>query len=146
MPSVKHNSITAKAIDLIFHCSTLLQPKWCLLAYRSICNVFFRDLPVSSFMFHSSLLTVKSVDLVVARDGFLCVTKIKNHLYFSWWFPWLQRCFSNISWFMLLCNELNIADREGQWIFRFLTIIGAHGTIVFSQWLLWLQAYFSNSF
>ena len=28
------------------------------------------DLPVSSFVSHSSLLTAKSVDLVVARDGF----------------------------------------------------------------------------
>ena len=30
---------------------------------------------------HSSFLTVKSVDLVVARDGFLCVTR--NCPYFS---------------------------------------------------------------
>ena len=28
------------------------------------------DLPLSSFVSHSSLLTVKSVDLVVAYDGF----------------------------------------------------------------------------
>jgi len=41
------------------------------LVYRSTCNAFFRDLPVFSFVFHSSLLTVKSVNLVVARDGFL---------------------------------------------------------------------------
>jgi len=34
------------------------------------------DLPVSSFVSHSSLLTVKSVDLIVARDGFLCVMEI----------------------------------------------------------------------
>ena len=33
-------------------------------------------LPVSSFVFHLSLLTVKNIDLVVAHDGFLCVTKI----------------------------------------------------------------------
>jgi len=33
------------------------------------------DLPVSSFVFHSSLLTVKSVDWVVAHDGFLCVAE-----------------------------------------------------------------------
>jgi len=30
-----------------------------------------------------------------------------------------------------LYNKLNIADREGQCILRFLMIIGAHGTIVF---------------
>jgi len=43
------------------------------LAYRSTTNAFFRDLPVSSFVVHSSLLIVKNVDLVVARDGFLYV-------------------------------------------------------------------------
>jgi len=37
----------------------------------NLVNAIFRDLPVSSFVFHSSLLTVKSVNLVVARDGFL---------------------------------------------------------------------------
>ena len=30
---------------------------------------------MSSFVFHSSLLTVKCVNLVVAHDGFLCVTR-----------------------------------------------------------------------
>ena len=70
MPSDKRNSIMAKATDLIFHCSMLLQPDWCLLAYCSMYNVFFMDLPVSSFVSHSSLLTVKSVDLVIACDGF----------------------------------------------------------------------------
>ena len=43
------------------------------MVYHSTCNAFFRDLPVSSFVFHSSLLTVKSVNLVVARDGFLSI-------------------------------------------------------------------------
>ena len=36
----------------------------------------FRDLPESSFVFHSSLLIVNSVNLVVACDGFLCVIEI----------------------------------------------------------------------
>jgi len=31
---------------------------------------------VPSFVFHSSLLTVKSINLVVARDGFLSVMEI----------------------------------------------------------------------
>ena len=39
------------------------------MAYRSTYNAFFMDLPVSSFVSHTSLLTVKSVDLAVARDG-----------------------------------------------------------------------------
>jgi len=34
------------------------------------------DLLFSSLVFHSSLLTAKCVDLVVAHDGFLCVTEI----------------------------------------------------------------------
>jgi len=66
--------IAAKAMGF-FHCLMSLQPERCLLAYCSTCNAFFMDLLVSSFVFHSSLLTVKSVDLVVARDGFLCITE-----------------------------------------------------------------------
>jgi len=38
-------------------------------------NSFFMDLPVPSFVFHSSLLTAKGVNSVVARDGFLFVTE-----------------------------------------------------------------------
>ena len=71
MPSDKRNSITAKDMGLIFHCLTSLQLDRCLLAYRSTCSAFFMDLPVSSFVSHSSLLTAKSVDLAVACDGFL---------------------------------------------------------------------------
>ena len=39
-------------------------------------NAFFMDLLVSSFVSHSSLLTAKSVDLVVACDGFPFVAEI----------------------------------------------------------------------
>ena len=70
MPSDKCNSVTAKATDLIFHYSALLWPERCLLAYHSTYNAFFMDLPVSSFVSHSSLLTAKSVDLAIACDGF----------------------------------------------------------------------------
>jgi len=52
-----------------------LQPERCFLAYCSTYNAFFMDLPVSSFVFHASLMTMKSVNLVVACDGFLCVTE-----------------------------------------------------------------------
>jgi len=45
-------------------------------AYCSTCNAFFRDLPVTSFVFHSSLLTVKSINSVVACDGFLYIMRI----------------------------------------------------------------------
>jgi len=43
-------------------------------------NTLFLDLPVLSFLLYSSLLTVKSVDLVVARDNFLFLAQ--KFLYF----------------------------------------------------------------
>ena len=67
----KLNLITAEAMGLIFfHYSTSLRPKRYLLVYRSMCNAFFMDLPVSSFVSHSFLLTAKGVEVVVACDGF----------------------------------------------------------------------------
>jgi len=39
------------------------------------------DLPVSSFAFHSSLLTVKGIDLVVQVMGFLCITEIIHNFH-----------------------------------------------------------------
>ena len=68
MPSVKHNSITAKATGLIFSLFNVASAERCLLAYHSTGNVFFRDLLVTSFVFHSSLLIV---NIMVAHDGFL---------------------------------------------------------------------------
>jgi len=43
------------------------------LAYRSIFNAFFIDLPESFFVFHAEM---NSVNLVVACDDFLCITEI----------------------------------------------------------------------
>ena len=48
------------------------------LAYRSTCNIFFMDIPVSSFVFHLSLLAVKSVNLVVSYNGFLCMSVVST--------------------------------------------------------------------
>ena len=70
MPSDKRNLKTAKATDLIFLLFDVASAKRYLLAYHSTYNAFFMDLPVSSFVSHSSLLTAKSVDLVAASDGF----------------------------------------------------------------------------
>ena len=47
-------------------------PRYLGLVYLGY-NAFFMDFPVSSLVFHWSLPTMKSVDLVVARDGFLCI-------------------------------------------------------------------------
>ena len=73
-----HNSITAKATG--FHCSTSLWPDRCLLSCCSTYNAFFMDLPVSFFVSHSSLLTAKSADLAIARDGF--PSKQKSSVFF----------------------------------------------------------------
>ena len=43
-------------------------------------NAFFMDLPVSSFVSHSSLLAVKGVDLEVERDSF--PSKWKSSVFF----------------------------------------------------------------
>ena len=48
----------------------LLRPDKCCLAYHSMYNASFMDLPVSSFVSHSSLLAWKGVDLGQACDGF----------------------------------------------------------------------------
>ena len=55
MPLDKHNLIMAKATGLFL---SLFDQDMCLLAYHSMYNAFFIDLPVSSFVSHSSLLTV----------------------------------------------------------------------------------------
>jgi len=60
----------AKATSLIFSLFDAAS------AYRSTCNAFFMELPVSCFVFRSSLLTVKNIDWVIVRDGFLCATEI----------------------------------------------------------------------
>jgi len=84
---------------------------------------------VSSFVFHSSLL---SVYLVVARDGFLCVTR-NPHIFI------VAALITDVLFqqflFVMLCNVLNIANREGNaWIVQFQTplhtLTEARGSIV----------------
>ena len=71
MPSDKRYSIMAQAMGLIFSLFDVASAQEVyLLAYHSMYSAFFVDLPVSSFVSHSSLLTAKSVNLAVARDGF----------------------------------------------------------------------------
>ena len=67
MPSDKHNLITIKGTGLIFSLFNIALAQEVPLAY---CNAFFMDLPVSSFVSHSYLLTAESADLVVALVGF----------------------------------------------------------------------------
>ena len=71
MPSDKHNSITARATGLTFSpFDVALTQEVPFDIPHYTYNAFFMDLPVSSFVSHSSLLTAKSVDLAVACDGF----------------------------------------------------------------------------
>jgi len=79
------------------------------LAYYSMCNAFFMYLPVSSFVFHSSLLTVKSVDLVVACDGFLCVIEsLIFHIFHRGFFDSREKFLVRTA----VYNGLNLADDE----------------------------------
>ena len=89
MPSDKHKLITAKAMGLIFHHSTSLQPKsyiphnvQCILHTYNVQCILHGVL-----VFYLSLLTVKSVNLVVAHDGFLCIMKIA-HIFHSGYFDY----------------------------------------------------------
>ena len=74
MPSNKHNSITAKATDLISSLFDVTLARKVPFWHTALYNAFFMDLPVSYFVSHSSLPTVKrkakSVNLVVACNGF----------------------------------------------------------------------------
>ena len=59
MPSNKHNSIVAKATGLIFSLFDIASARQVLLAYCSMYNAFFMDLPASvllcvSFIFADS--------------------------------------------------------------------------------------------
>ena len=71
MPSDKRNLITAKAMGLIFSLFDVTSAReavpYGILKYV---KCILHGLLVSSFVSHSSLLTVKSVDLAVAHDGF----------------------------------------------------------------------------
>ena len=72
MLSVKHNLIMAKATGLIFSLFDVASARG---AFRYTAVHAMRSSGSYQFVFHSSLLTEKTVDLVVACDGFLCVTK-----------------------------------------------------------------------
>ena len=67
MPSDQRNLITAKATGLIF---SLFSPRgafWLTTVHAMHSSGTYQCPP---FVFHSSLLTVKSVNLMVACDGF----------------------------------------------------------------------------
>ena len=67
------------------------------------------DLPVSSIVFHSSLLTVKSVDLVVACDGFFCVMEsLIIHAFHRGYFDNKEKLLIHA----VVYNELNLDENE----------------------------------
>jgi len=65
MASDSRNSTMAKATGFIFSLFDVASAERCLLPYHYAYNAFFMDLPRPSFVYHSSLFTTKSVDLVV---------------------------------------------------------------------------------
>jgi len=132
MPLDQHNSIIAKAMFFSLFDIHLLQPKRCFLPYRNTSNAFFRDLPESSFVFHSSLLTVNSVNLVVACTWWLLLHNGNRPGRIICIF---HRGYLDYYWFVLLCNELSIADREGKWILQFqmITTWGAQHRHIFHR-------------
>ena len=77
MPSDKCNVITAKAMGLIFSLFNIASVPFGIPQYV---QCILMDLPVSSFVSHSSLLTAKHVDLVIVRVASL---HNRNCPYFS---------------------------------------------------------------
>ena len=71
MASDKRNSIMTKAMGLIFSLFDVTSAQQVPFGIPQY-NAFFMDLPAFSFVSHSSLLTVKSVDLVIACNCFPC--------------------------------------------------------------------------
>ena len=70
MPSDKCNSLTAITTDLIFSLFDVTLAQEMPFGIPQYVQCIFMGLPVSSFVSHLSLLTVKSADLEVVHDGF----------------------------------------------------------------------------
>jgi len=81
MPSDKRNSITAKATGLTFSLFYVTSAREVPFGTPQYVQCILQGLTSVLLLFHSSLLTVNSVNGVVARDGFLCVPR--NRPYFS---------------------------------------------------------------
>ena len=70
MPSDNCNSITAKAKCLMFSLFDVTSARHMLFGIPQYVQCIIHGLTSVPFVSHSSLLTAKSVDLAVARDGF----------------------------------------------------------------------------
>jgi len=78
MPSDKHNSITAKAMDLIFFTVWRRFVPRCAFWHTAVCTMH-SSMP--SFVSHSPLLTTKSINFVVRTWWFLLVTEIIHNFH-----------------------------------------------------------------
>ena len=86
------------------------------------------DLPVSSFVSHSSLLTGKGVDLVRAHDGFPPKRK----------FFIVAILIAEVLFKKFLIRTAPTAKRNGYFTFQMIiNMIGARGTISFF-WYAWI--------
>jgi len=98
MPSDQHNSATSLIFSL-FDIALAREVPFGMPQYiEYILHGLTSVLLCVPFIFVNS-------DLVVVRDGFLCVMAYFHSGYLD-----LQRCFLNRPWSILLCNELNTAD------------------------------------
>jgi len=97
---------------------------------------------VSSFVFYSSLLTVKSVNSVVARNGYLSVMEIV-HIFHSGYLGAFQTV---RDLYRLYCciTSWNITDREGQWILQFQTITDVQHYRIFIVGTLITDVFFNQ--
>jgi len=93
----------AKVTDLLFVITSAQEMPFGITQYVQF---ILHGLTMSSFVFHSSLLTAKSVKFGVVYDGFL---SDRNHPYFS---QWPGGMFSTVVDSYSLCNGLSVADNE----------------------------------
>ena len=101
----------------------MLQAERCFLAYHNTYNAFFMDLPVSFFVFHSSLLTAKGDNLVVhmmvsfALAVYFIVATLITEMLFK------------ISWFVLTTRWNGYFTHQTGQLGCVSPLTGAHGTI-----------------
>jgi len=99
-------------------------------AHCSMYNAFFMELPVAFFVPHSALLTVKSVNSVVALDGFFHNRKL-SVFFMQATFNYTVVFQVHTSQFVLVGNELNTAGNEAQWLLHF--------SICWGAWMPWMR-------
>jgi len=105
--SDKRNLTIAEATGLIFLLNNVASAWEVHFANCCTYNAFYMDLPLPSFVSHSSLLIAKIVDFVVGMVMAFIHIEIIHNFYSNY-----LRFFSNNCWFVLLYNGLNIVSNK----------------------------------